>query len=402
MESFNHLFRKQAVVPLLFLAALSSCSNIDEDKVDANVQSEDVSASVTPEGIARVLSGVPFGVSQVREVWQAVCSSISNGYDEEYTFSDVFLAPGCGVGETASLDLAVSRSAGASSRIVGSSAVIRDLINEYASSKLQTRSDDFIARLAESGMQIYWPYSEDWDGQSMPVITFDPENGSDSNIGFERVLGPDGTWAVREISVDESYARKHPVWVINRNDDAEFVTPQMAEKLGMLARPSVSTRSYGAFKTLVLKEFKAHRNYDGWFSGGSEFLVKCGAIESFKASTEEEMNDYNPQITDFMIKVRRKQVGKSLRFNSILVSDWSDQLSECAFMVVEDDGGKMTKWSASGTVKIKSKSYGFEVAFPYHRSDDIVWRGKLSDNYLERNSGKAARFGDVSITFEFV
>ena len=140
--------------------------------------------------------------------------------------------------------------------------------------------------------------------------------------------------------------------------------------------------------------------YDGWFSGGSEFFVKCGAIESFKARTEEEMDDYNPQITDFMIKVRRKQVGNFLRFNSILVSEWSDQLSECAFMVVEDDGGKMTKWSAAGTVKIKSRSYGFEVAFPYHRSDDIVWRGKLSDNYLERNSGRAARFGDVSITFD--
>ncbi|MCI5719226.1 MAG: hypothetical protein MR294_02265 [Bacteroidales bacterium] len=401
MESFNHLFRKRAVVPLLFLAALSSCSNIDEDKMDADFRSEEAAVNVTPEGIAKMLSGIPFGASQVREVWQAVCSSISNGYDEEYAFSDVFLAPGCGVGETASSDagLAISRSAGASA---GSSAAIRDLINEYASSKLQTRSDDFIARLAESGMQIYWPYSEDWDGQSMPVITFDPENGSEMNIAFERFLQPDGAWAVREISVDESYARKHPVWVINRNDDAGFVTPQMAEKLGMLARPSVSTRSYGAFKTLVLKEFKAHRNYDGWFSGGSEFFVKCGAIESFKARTEEEMDDYNPQITDFMIKVRRKQVGNSLRFNSILVSEWSDQLSECAFMVVEDDGGKMTKWSAAGTVKIKSKSYGFEVAFPYHRSDDIVWRGKLSDNYLERNSGKAARFGDVSITFEFV
>jgi hypothetical protein len=71
-------------------------------------------------------------------------------------------------------------------------------------------------------------------------------------------------------------------------------------------------------------------------------------------------------------------------------------------MVVEDDGGKMTKWSATGTVKIKSRSYGFDVQFPYHRSDDIVWRGKLSDNYLVKYSGKPARFGDVSITFQFI
>lgn len=413
MESFNNLFRKQVVVPLFFLAALSSCSNIDEDKVVvANVKSEEAAVSVTPEGIARMLSGIPFGASQVMEVWHAVCSSIANGYDEEYTFDDVFHAPGCGVGETASADAdsAVSRSVG--------SAAVRDLINEYASCMLQTRSDDFITRLSESGMQIYWPYSEDWDGHSMPVITFDPENGSDSNVGFERVLKPDGTWAVEEIMLDESYAQKHPVWVVNRNDDAEFITPQMRAKLGAVSYGisvpqsgggldaesgnTLATRSGSGFKTLVLKEFKAHRQFDGWFSGGSEFFVKCGALESFKARTEEEMDDYNPQITDFMIKVRRKQVRKTLRFNSILVSEWSDQLCESAFMVVEDDGGKMTKWSATGTVKIKSRSYGFEVEFPYHRSDDIVWRGKLSDSFLEKYNGKPARFGDVSITFQFI
>ena len=57
MESFNHLFRKRAVVPLLFLAALSSCSNIDEDKVDADFRSEEAAVNVTPEGIAKMLSG---------------------------------------------------------------------------------------------------------------------------------------------------------------------------------------------------------------------------------------------------------------------------------------------------------------------------------------------------------
>jgi hypothetical protein len=237
----------------------------------------------------------------------------------------------------------------------------------------------------------------------MPVITFDPGDGSETNVAYERVLDADGMWSVREIKIDESYAQKHPVWVVNRNDDAGFMTPQMLSKLGLnSAVETPSTRSGSGFKTLVLKEFKAHRQYDGWFSGGAEFFVKCGTLEAFKARTEEEMDEYDPQVTDFMIKVRRRQVGRTLRFNSILVSEWSDQLAESAFMVVEDDGGKMTKWSATGVVKIKSRSYGFEVEFPYHRSDDIVWRGKLSDNYLERYNGAPARFGDVSITFQFI
>ena len=114
-----------------------------------------------------------------------------------------------------------------------------------------------------------------------------------------------------------------------------------------------------------------------------------------------DMKYYKPEITDLMIKVKRSQVGKALRYNTILFSDWSDQLDECAFMLTEDDGGKMTSWKSSGLVKIKSKSYGFEVEIPYHRNDDIVWRGKLSASYFQRYNDVPNRFGDVSVTFTF-
>ena len=79
----------------------------------------------------------------------------------------------------------------------------------------------------------------------------------------------------------------------------------------------------------------------------------------------------------------------------------SSASSECVFLIHEDDGGKSTTWKASGEVKIKSKAYGFEVEFPMNKNDDIVWRGKLSQNYFTRYSGVAGRFGDVSLTFTF-
>ena len=167
---------------------------------------------------------------------------------------------------------------------------------------------------------------------------------------------------------------------------------------------SAQTRSYYDYdcRTLVLKEFKAHRNYDSWFAGGSEFFVKCGALNEFSAKTEEELKLYSPSVTDMMINVKRKQVGKSIRFNTVVVSEWTSQLEECVFLMIEDDGGKQTSWKASGLVKIKSKSYGFEVELPFRRNDDLVWRGKLSNNYFEKYNGKPNRFGDVSITFSFL
>lgn len=345
-------------------------------------------ASVTPERVARLLSEAPLGIGQVREVRDAVDASSSNGYDEEYTFGNMLAAPGAGVGDAlpgtrASREYPVP---------------LRSLLRASA-----TRSGDcppdFLDALAASGLQIYWPYSEDWDGETLPVVTFDPGDGSLSNVGFERVLLDDGSWSVREIEVDESVAMSRPVWVVNRNEDEGFLTPQMLEKLPGKPREPSTRSSSGELRTLTLKTFRADRNYDSWFAGASEFWVKCGAVEHFVASSEYEMRQYSPSVTDFMIVVRRKKVGKNLPFNVVLVSEWTSQLENCAFLIVEDDGGARTSWKCSAEVKIKSKTYGFDVNLPFRRNDDIVWRGRLSHLFLEKYNNRTARFGDVNLTF---
>ena len=314
-------------------------------------------------------------------------ASSANGYDEEYPFSQVFSSPGCGVGDE-SFQTKASSDAPLS---------LGSLVREYASTA-QTRSGDFVSELSASGLQIYWPYSDSWDEESLPVITFVPSDGRDSNVGFSSETLPDGSRIIKEMIVDEAYAMSHPVWVVNFNQDAGAMTPQMLDKKLAQVLP---TKATGSFRTLKLKEFKAHRQYDPWLSGGSEFFIKIGSLEAFTADVIADLKLYNPEITDLMIKVKRGQVGRVLRYNTILVSDWSDQLDECAFMLTEDDGGKLTSWKASGTVKIKSKSYGFEVEIPYHRNDDIVWRGKLSSGYFQRYNGVPNRLGDVSVNFTF-
>ena len=45
--------------------------------------------SVTPESVARMLSGIPITIDQVREVFQGVEASSAVGYDEEYTFENI-------------------------------------------------------------------------------------------------------------------------------------------------------------------------------------------------------------------------------------------------------------------------------------------------------------------------
>ena len=137
-----------------------------------------------------------------------------------------------------------------------------------------------------------------------------------------------------------------------------------------------------------------------WLAGGSEFFVKIGAVDDFTASTEAELKLYNPKITDFMMVVRRSDEGVAKEVNAILISEWNPQMTHCALMINEDDGGTWESWKCTALVRIASKSFGIELNLPIRSFDDIVWRGQLSSRWLDANSNISSRFGDVSLKFE--
>ena len=399
---------------VLYMLSASCCRSITghsgQDDCDRN--------SISPKDIALLFSEICIGEPQIREVADAVGASSANGYDEEYALGDLFSSPGSGVGDRLLYGETVCREY---------DRPLRDLIREHLvygrssvfhagkrerNSGVKTAvisSDSVLNALRTSDLQIYWPFSDLWDGKTMPVITFDPDNGSDTNVGYKVETDRYGNRMVREVVVDEQFALSHPVWVINRNNDAGYVTPEMYRKLesaretaGVSVSANSGRVSSSSFRTLVLKDFTMHRNFDPWFAGASEFFVKIGAVENFSASTEAELNLYSPSITDFMIVVKRKYVGKPIPYNAVLVSDWTEQLENCALMIVEDDGGTRTSWKCTAYVKIASKSYGFEISLPFNTKDDIVWRGQLNRKYIEASSNVTGHFGDVDLTFELL
>ena len=406
------------IIPLAALTLLApGCEELDDNLDDHTDARYETPAAVPLEDVAKVLSMVPVGAGQMEEVADAVKASSVNGYDEEYTMKDLFGSPGAGVGD----DALPTRSA-SSGKVY--ERPLRDLLREAAADLYATRGsvsgdgemtpDKFVEALSDSDVQIYWPYSERWDGKSLPIITYDPADGSSKVKGYYR--GKDG---IEEIDVDEDLARERPVWVVNRNDDSSFKTlemlrredPHWAEGGTIIVRggnlscsesrvAAAPLGSDSGFKSLILKSFAMKRNYDVWLAGASEFFVKCGSVEGFTASTDAEIALYFPAVSEFMVVVRRSQVGEDIPFNAVLVSDWTDQLETCAFIITEDDGGTRTSWNCSATVKYSSKAYGFEIAIPVNSRDDIVWRGQLSRRYIEKYNGIPGHFGDVDIVLE--
>lgn len=341
--------------------------------------------------VAVMFASLPLNPENLDEVYDAVSSSSKNGYDEEYLMKDILDAPGCGVGASTK---ARAASATAYSR------PLRSLISDYL---LSTRAgngrasaEDYLERLRESGMQIYFPYSEKWEGSGrLPVITYNPGYGAESNWGYE--LGDDGSGVhiVDSLVVTEETAMQRPVWVINDNDDSAY-TP-----LELICRDPVKGASgtKGRPRMLTLKSFKMLRNYDSWFGGASEFFIKCGSLNGFTARTEAELKLYSPSVTDMMIVVKRSEKDIEKPLGTILMTDFTNQLDQIAFLITEDDGGTTTSWKCSAVVKVNSKSYGFDVDIPYKDKDDIVWRGQLSANFFQSADEVTGRFGDVEVTF---
>ena len=410
-----------SVAALAFLA--SACRGSDV------VEPQSPESGFSLEEFAGILSALPMDRSHLGEVFDAVCASSENGYDEEYMLADLVGSPGAGVGDGVFRSKAAPRY----------DRPLRDLLSDYFEanpSAVPTRagsSESCLRMLEESDMQIYWPYSEDWDGEAFPIITFDPGDGSEYNYGYQAVRGEDGSVEIQSVYVDEQVAMSRPVWVINNNDDSHLVpvqsafldgagaaalradasSPEVQASSGVQALiPGVRTAIADAAASvqgsdgdvpgdrLYIRSLKMLRNYDSWFGGASEFVIKCGAVDGFRATSEEDLSKYRPSVTDCVVVVKRRQLGMSVPLGILLLTDYTPQMENIAFLVTEDDGGKVENWKCEATVKWQSKSYGFTLNIPYRDRDDIVWRGQLSRSFFERGSIVTDRFGDVEITFE--
>ncbi len=396
---------------VIALCVATACEQVDHSgEIDVPQKS-----SVSLDDVAKLLSALPIENCHLQEVYDAVSSSSENGYDEEYMMRDLFSSPGSGVG----MDKETK-----ATRATSYSNPLKDLISDYLESKTKSGEgaelngmspEEYLQELENSDIQIYWPSSENWDEGQLPIVTFDPGNGAEVNVGYKITEDDNGERSVEKILVDESMAGSQPVWVVNRNDDSSYRTLEMIRKdnpewgtgggsivITPTGTKSPDSEADGVVKSLVLKDFKMRRNYDCWFAGASEFVFKCGSVEGFTASTEAELKLYSPQITDFVLVVKRKQVNQTIPLNVMLVSQWTEQLDNIVFLLTEDDGGTRTEWKCSAVVKIKSKSYGFEMSLPFNSKDDLVWRGQLSSKYLEKYSDVTSRFGDVDVTFSFL
>lgn len=322
--------------------------------------------------IASMLSNISINKDVCQEVHNAVNNAMYNGLEESYYFQEIL---------------------GKSNKVTtrsGSISLLGALIKDYSSS---TRSADADAvnldLLAESDVQIYWPYSEDWDGETLPVITYAPEN-EDQEWNYAYRKNGD---KIDTIIVNEEYMEKNPVWIVNNSDIAYEELPNFSQKQytknnvlflseasvnTKANKPSISTKSVGEpVYTVYLGRFMSEKQYDKIWNGGSEFVIQMGAIEHMVIESIEQLTSTNPRITVVKVSRSRRDIRKrrwAIMKSAVLSSDWQPNENNVAFMIHEEDLGGKKYWDPELSVNIGAKSFGFKAKIPYGNGDDLIYQ----------------------------
>ena len=179
---------------LALLFGTVSCNSVDESEFNI---SQDSKSSDQRENIARVIASMDIDNAEVSMIHAGVLKALDEGLHETYFLKELMCE-----------DSKIVKRENQTSAFV-----------EYVE-KLDNK-DDSLTQLMDyykegnnaNILQIYWPFSENWDGKTKPVISFMPEDKVQAtNKAYYMDNGE-----LKSVEVDREYAMTHPVWIINES-----------------------------------------------------------------------------------------------------------------------------------------------------------------------------------------
>ncbi len=322
--------RKSLIINVLFVVFFSSTLFISCEKDDSSDLIEKNEIVLTAKQIQQKenLNSIALTVADIadskeifNEIHSAVNVSLTTGLDEQYRFKDI-LYPS----ESKIPSLKSSKTSDFGIKFK----------NAIQTNSLKSSSlTDIETFILNEDVQIYWPYSEEWDGVAEPVITFDPILDVSENIGFKRVLQEDGSIRIDTVIVNDDFAFNNPVWIINfcETEEAEIESNVKSAQL----------KSSSSIHQLAVGYVKSTKHYDNIFNGGDEykFCIIGGKITSM--STAESFEGIQT------INISRKDIRKKnwKKFYYELDDDWKvsteDKELGRKFGLIEFDKKKTTR-----------------------------------------------------------
>ena len=225
------------------------------------------------------------------------------------------------------------------------------------------------------GLNIYWGYHDEWDGETLPIIGF-VEDGNET-IKIKGYQITEKSIEKTNITIADFDSVKFPVIIINYSDRDYAEYPEfkrgIRQKGGKVwlygnyndgeddEKNAVTTwNDPSKIYKLKLKSFKVEENYDPL--GGSEF-----AFESAFVNQSTVQADRIVYTCDWTRKQIKNKVTKT--FNVTINPDWQADYENMHFYVIEEDGGFNDDINVSLSI---SNLFSLNIDLPKQSWDDEV------------------------------
>lgn len=245
-------------------------------------------------------------------------------------------------------------------------------------------------------LQIYWPYSENWDGKTPPVIVYAPDNTNTKTAeGFMPLMNNSGATKFMKVNVTEEYCMNHPVWIINQSDITYEELPRftlgerIANGVYFIPRENIEAASndYNGsvgspeldvpINTVYFGKICSTKNHDNWLNGGSEYRFTIGSTNTMRPKSLSELMNAEGLYCVFKISFSRKEIKRKewREVNSVAVSNWSLNLHNVKLCIIEEDQGPDSDQEL-GHAKIKLSwkdvSTDIDLSFKFSNNDDFL------------------------------
>ena len=373
---------------LLLAVATISCAKVEEEPLYIPKGKVDV------ESVAVLISKMGVDAPICEEIFTGVTENAEWGWDETFY-----------------LDYQWNRN---TKGVEMSSPFFQKLQDAIAHQTKGEGSDLSMDQLLSQNVRIYWPYSDNWDGVTEPVITFCPDGYEDlapnediSIVGY-RLTGPDGT--PEKVMVNEDYARKNPVWVIGMNGRKQTVATkahdpgsdrmqdfQLKERIVDEGGPvgggngggntggnngggnnGGGNTGSGKGKTIYvwkLVSFKFLEQYDCWFLGGPDFHFEV-AYPIGPGMVGENMK--------YEFSLTRGQKDQWINVNVPLNENWTEEQRSNYLYVCEEDVNPNIKFDCELSWNIDLASWlTFKGKISYAASDEVIFSGPRDRDYVQ-------------------
>ncbi|MFV0585396.1 MAG: hypothetical protein ACK5N4_25550 [Parabacteroides gordonii] len=370
-------------VAAVFCFMVASCSNEDLENVsvpDGMPRTKSVENTVELSTVAQLLASIEIDQAVMNEVKAGVERSRKYGLDEEYRFTDM-LKP----------SLSKIQRSSESSVLLQKMADVFNAQQEQL--KLGVSSFDFFNCLSDNDIQIYWPFSEKWDGYTQPILLY----ATDDNNRACKIHIEGGIIDVDTISTTREFMKNNTVWIISINETSydelpDFENGEYVNKDGVFFYSEIANAwlnkmhgksRLGMMSPVHIGEIMV---YDKDGSGGPEIYFMWGhAGGGMGLPIQGYINSYRLNLSDNEVKVV-KQINLNIQPN------WTSYQKTNALIILEKDGGKdktatrnLIYTNPSGMTDVT-----VPIDFKYERRDEWLYDGIFERSKIFSSANRAS------------